>query len=473
MSTTDRDPNTPKAFLSYSWDDDSHKEWVKDLAVRLRNDGVETVLDRWHAVPGEELPEFMERAVRESDFVIAVCTPKYKEKMDRRGGGVGYEGRIMSAEVWTGGNSRKFIAVLRRGASDTALPSWRLGSYYIDLSGDTYSEANYQDLLSTLLGDREEAPPVVVKPRKSGRVDGSMATPSHEQTVYVEPPADEPSTVPHPSPDTASWLRIDQIGRNASDPLEKNSTHEPEVVPRSDPLPPDQPKPPRRWLRWMLRRLAVFAAILLTLFTILYFFIATNRGRLVCDKVNFWLYPDYSYLAETVADDYFALKKFEAVEHYHNEAVRLAVQDGHVYVRRADRLSDLADARVNPQLTETERLRLRKKAIADYDRAFELGESTINDHASKGRLLIEVESLGQAIDELSQVIKWTENLGPKTGEFGLIYGSNNDTWFRDYHLGNYYWLRSIAYRRNGDIAKAEDDNIKARSNKFFRGPNDF
>ena len=51
--------NTPKAFVSYSWDDDSHKEWVAGLATELRNDGVETILDQWHAVPGDQLPAFM------------------------------------------------------------------------------------------------------------------------------------------------------------------------------------------------------------------------------------------------------------------------------------------------------------------------------------------------------------------------------------------------------------------------------
>ena len=50
----------PKAFISYSWDDDAHKEWVKGLATRLRADGVDVTLDRWHAIPGEAIPAFME-----------------------------------------------------------------------------------------------------------------------------------------------------------------------------------------------------------------------------------------------------------------------------------------------------------------------------------------------------------------------------------------------------------------------------
>jgi hypothetical protein len=65
------------AFISYSWDDDAHKEWVRSLAERLRTDGVDVMLDRWAAVPGDQLPAFMERAIRENQFVVIVCTPRY------------------------------------------------------------------------------------------------------------------------------------------------------------------------------------------------------------------------------------------------------------------------------------------------------------------------------------------------------------------------------------------------------------
>jgi len=60
----------PKAFISYSWDDETHKAWVKELAKRLRSDGVETILDQWHVIPGDQMPEFMEKAIRENDLFL-------------------------------------------------------------------------------------------------------------------------------------------------------------------------------------------------------------------------------------------------------------------------------------------------------------------------------------------------------------------------------------------------------------------
>jgi hypothetical protein len=127
----------PTAFVSYSWDAPEHQRWVRDLAARLRLDGVETVLDQWHAAPGDQLPAFMEKSVRESQFVLVVCTPKYKLKSDGRHGGVGYEGDIMTAEVFTGTQRRKFIPILHSGNWQEAAPSWLLGSYYIDLRGES------------------------------------------------------------------------------------------------------------------------------------------------------------------------------------------------------------------------------------------------------------------------------------------------------------------------------------------------
>lgn len=120
---TDRGQEAPKVFVSYSWDDDRHRDWVRDLASRLRSDGVDAGLDRWKLAPGDQQPEFMERAVRENDFVLIVCTPRYKERADGRVGGVGYEGDIMTAEVLFERRQRKFIPVLRAGDWGTALPS--------------------------------------------------------------------------------------------------------------------------------------------------------------------------------------------------------------------------------------------------------------------------------------------------------------------------------------------------------------
>lgn len=150
----------PTAFISYSWDNEEHKSWVKRLGARLRSDGIDLTLDEWTVAPGDQLPRFMETAIRESDFVLVVCTPRYMERSNRRKGGVGYEGNIITAELMTSGNERKFIPLLRTGEWRESAPSWLLGKVYIDLRGDPYPEQNYQLLLDSLRGILPAPPPL-------------------------------------------------------------------------------------------------------------------------------------------------------------------------------------------------------------------------------------------------------------------------------------------------------------------------
>jgi hypothetical protein len=163
MSTTS-DSRSPKVFMSYSWDGIEHQDWVKALAAKLRSHGVDVTLDRWALAPGDQLPKFMETAVRENEHVLIVCTPKYKAKSDARTGGVGYEGDIMTGEVMIGQNTRKFIPILRNGEWKDTAPSWLAGRFYLDFRGEAHSDEVYDELLNNLYGTREQAPPLGTRP---------------------------------------------------------------------------------------------------------------------------------------------------------------------------------------------------------------------------------------------------------------------------------------------------------------------
>ncbi|MGA2408352.1 MAG: toll/interleukin-1 receptor domain-containing protein [Bacteroidales bacterium] len=152
--------NTPTAFISYSWDDDDHKKWVKAIAIKLRDDGVDVKLDQWELIPGDQLPSFMEKSIRDVDFVLIICTPNYKRKSDKRKGGVGYEGDIITAELFQNQNHRKFIPLLRKSEWIESAPSWISGKYYIDLRDAVKFHSNYEDLITTILNIREAAPPI-------------------------------------------------------------------------------------------------------------------------------------------------------------------------------------------------------------------------------------------------------------------------------------------------------------------------
>lgn len=156
----------PKTFISYAWENDDLKKWVKFLATKLRENSIDAKLDQWEVIPGDQMPHFMEKSVRENEFVLIICTPKYKTKSEERIGGVGYEGDIMTAEVLQSSNHRKFIPILKSGTKETSLPTWLKGKYYVDLSSDQHFENNFEDLLTTLLNVRETAPALGKVPSK-------------------------------------------------------------------------------------------------------------------------------------------------------------------------------------------------------------------------------------------------------------------------------------------------------------------
>lgn len=137
-------------FISYSWDSKEHVAWVKTLAERLTADSIEVNLDQWGLSLGQQITQYMETSIRESDYVLIICTPAYKKKSDSRDGGAGYEENIISAELLYKKNYLKFIPVWRSGAWEEAAPSIFLGGYHVNLTED--DEDEYIKLRNTLRG---------------------------------------------------------------------------------------------------------------------------------------------------------------------------------------------------------------------------------------------------------------------------------------------------------------------------------
>lgn len=76
-------------FISYSWDNNEHKAWVRRFAGDLRAQGIEAWLDQWEVQLGDDVTEFMERGVAQADYVLLVCTENFARKANERRGGVG------------------------------------------------------------------------------------------------------------------------------------------------------------------------------------------------------------------------------------------------------------------------------------------------------------------------------------------------------------------------------------------------
>ena len=150
----------PKVFISYSWDSESHKSWVEKIAKMLRSDGVDAILDQWHLHPGDPITHFMEKSIKESDFVLIICTEEYKTKSDSKVGGVGYEDSIISNDMFTNSNHRKYLPIVKTGKYQEAIPTSLHSKMFIDFSSDETFGNSYRDLLLTLFGQRKKAPPL-------------------------------------------------------------------------------------------------------------------------------------------------------------------------------------------------------------------------------------------------------------------------------------------------------------------------
>lgn len=141
---------SPKVFISYSWDSIEHKEWVKELANKLLDNGIDVTIDQYDLELGDRLPQFMETQIRASDYILIICTEKYKQKADARTNGVGYESHIISGELFSNNNDRKFIPIVRSEHVSEVLPTFLQGKMAINLGNNT--EEDFQDLLTTLFG---------------------------------------------------------------------------------------------------------------------------------------------------------------------------------------------------------------------------------------------------------------------------------------------------------------------------------
>jgi hypothetical protein len=141
----------PRAFVSYSHDSQPHKKWVLDLAVRLRNSGVDAILDQWELQPGDDIPHFMERNLAAADRVIMVCTEKYVQKANAGTGGVGYEKMIVTSDLMKSIDSNKVVPIVRQAGTHD-VPTFLKSKLFVDFSRDADFEFSFDELVRALVG---------------------------------------------------------------------------------------------------------------------------------------------------------------------------------------------------------------------------------------------------------------------------------------------------------------------------------
>lgn len=145
---------SPTVFISYSWDSEKHKLWVLKLSADLIRSGVRVMIDEWDLLKYQnDLHVFMESGIRESHYVIMVCTPNYAKRANIREGGVGIENTIITGEFYDQRKAGKYIPIVRdysQRISDS-MPTYLKTKYAIDFKSDEKYDQRFEELLRRIL----------------------------------------------------------------------------------------------------------------------------------------------------------------------------------------------------------------------------------------------------------------------------------------------------------------------------------
>jgi TIR domain len=212
----------PTVFISYSHEDADHKRWVLGLAETLRTNGVEVLFDAWDLRPGDDVPKFMERGVRDAKRVLMICTEAYVAKANDGTGGVGYEAMIVTGELIRDLGTAKFIPIVRQKGAKPVLPTSVSTRFWINLSEGADTTGEMDKLLRELHQVPPEKPPLGPSPfsraaEGASRADApslpGVAQPIDPTTAYQR------ALNAARAGDMLSWRRIVSEARNAMRPI--------------------------------------------------------------------------------------------------------------------------------------------------------------------------------------------------------------------------------------------------------------
>lgn len=151
----------PVVFISYSQDSQEHGDKVLTFANKLREDGIDALLDQYEESPSEGWPKWMDRQIERSDFVLVVCTETYFRRVmgrEEKGKGLGvrWESTLVYQDVYDAGSkTSRCVPVLFKDGKPEHVPKplKSLTYYRVD------TEEGYEDLYRRLTGQPKTMKP--------------------------------------------------------------------------------------------------------------------------------------------------------------------------------------------------------------------------------------------------------------------------------------------------------------------------
>lgn len=197
-----------RVFISYSWDNEQHRAWVKTFVDALEQ--IEEITTVWDGYDLDSLIDknfFMEKGIHEADYVVAIATARYKAKADDRKNGVGLETFLATALHWEGllKNSRsKIIGILREPDS---MPRYLAGHFHIEFTQDDQFSKKFEELLRLLQKRATFERPKKTR-RLAGAPDASYDFTRVEELIQVNHPNRRPIVNTEQGTDFSGTLRV-------------------------------------------------------------------------------------------------------------------------------------------------------------------------------------------------------------------------------------------------------------------------
>ena len=138
-------------FISYSYDNHNHEQWVKHFADTLKANGVKTIFDK--DLPyGSDLSSFMLKGISDADVVLVIGTAIYFQKIQQtETTGVRFEDVIITNSLMANIDANKFIPILRQGTYSSSFPLLLSHRKGIDFSDDSKFDEKIKELLQALM----------------------------------------------------------------------------------------------------------------------------------------------------------------------------------------------------------------------------------------------------------------------------------------------------------------------------------
>ncbi len=175
-------------FISYSHDTPHHEARVLEFAERLRADGIDAIIDQYQAAPPDGWQLWMEKQIRDAQYVLLVCTETYLRRVMKedagKGLGVMWEATIIYSHLYNaGGVNEKFIPIVFEREDVKHIPLPLQPTTFYDVSTD----AGYEKLHSRLTNQHETPAPPLGTPRVTSSPARPTPTPSPAPTNALIP----------------------------------------------------------------------------------------------------------------------------------------------------------------------------------------------------------------------------------------------------------------------------------------------